>query len=470
MLRPLHPCPTDNDVRILLLHKDGLESEGEPVLHRLRKAQSEEPSCADDPARASLRTVAGVLSFCYIHTVASVINLSYKLKLYPSKNKADTLALLSALFRQSHTDATHLLEQGEGRLPSTKSMGEFVGRAYRRAGIDYSRCLSAHRAQVKAATKKAYTDCLLLLNGGKKPKRVKAEQKALAQAAGKSAAEQWAGKFKPPFLKAQLIDSAEIQQPRKATGFDCWIMVRGTTTARGRNGGFYIPARKHRAINRTLALPGATLNESAEVFRSAQGGWYARVSVSVPLPEVKEPKGWLGCDVGARSAVVRSDGYKGPDLRPLFRRDDERKRNHAYQGLERKRSLSPAGQVIAREARKIVSVALQSGRGVALEAPKRLLRWKKHAARLLGYRVLLLAAIYGLAVQEINPAYTSVTCSRCGLVNRHMRHKETFHCWRCGLTVNSDFNAAVNLCHTAYRATAVPHGSLSLLPGGGADE
>ena len=361
----------------------------------------------------------GRVCFCerfgYTPSVQAV-TLSYKLKLYPRANKADALALLTGLFHRAHTACTTVLQaQEQPRCPSTKGMGEFIGRAYRRAYIDFKRTAKAGH--------------------------------------------------KPGFLKAELIDSAEVQQPRKATGFDCWIMLRGTTTTPGRNGGFYIPARRHVAINRTLALPGAKLNESAEVFRK-NGKWYARVSVSVPLAEVQQPKGWIGCDIGARSAVVRSDGYKGPDLRPLFRRDDERKRNHAYQGLERKRSLSPSGQVIAREARKLVRVALATGRGIALEAPKRLVRWKKHAARLLGYRVLVLAAIYGLAVQEINPAYTSITCSRCGLVNRDLRHKETFHCWRCGLTVNADFNAAVNMCHRAYRVTAVPPGSLSLSPGG----
>jgi transposase len=344
------------------------------------------------------------------------VTLAYQLKLFPSANKADTLAVLAALFSRTHADVTTQLAcMEQPRLPSTKGLGEFIGRAYRRAFIDYQR------------TRKAG--------------------------------------HKPGFLKADLIDSAEVQHPRKAKGFDLWIMLRGTTTTRGKRGGFYVPANRHRAINRTLALPGAKLNESAEVFRK-NGKFYARVSVSVPLAEVQVPKEWIGCDIGARAAVVRSDGHKGPDLRPLFRRDDERKRNHAYQCLERKRSLSPSRQVIAHEARKVVSVAQRSGRGIALEAPKNLIRWKKHAARFFGYRVLLLAAICGIAVQEINPAYTSATCSRCGLVNRNLRHKETFRCWRCGLTVNSDFNAAVNMCHRAYAVTGVSPGSLSLPPGG----
>lgn len=267
-----------------------------------------------------------------------------------------------------------------------------------------------------------------------------------------------------------MIDSAEVQQPRTARGFDCWIMIRGTTTSRGRNGGFYVPARKHRAINRALALPGATLNESAEVFRK-NGKWYARVSVSVPLAEVQEPKGWLGCDVGARAAVTRSDGYKGPDLRPLFRRDNDRKRNHKKQGLERKRPISPSRQVIAKEARKVVLVGLATGRGIALEDPHRLIRWKKHASRFFGSRVLLLAAISGLAVCVISPPYTSLTCSRCGWVERRQRHKEMFRCWHCGYTHNADINASRVIAKRAYAVTGVSHGSLSLIPrGGGADE
>jgi ribosomal protein S27AE len=343
--------------------------------------------------------------------------LSYKLRLYPTVNKADTLALLTALFRKAHADCTTLLAQNQGRCPSTKGMGEFVGRAYRRAYIDYRR-----------TTKAGHT---------------------------------------PGVLIAELIDSADLQLPKQARSFDYWILLKGTKDK------LYIPARGHRALNRALALPGAQLNlgtkGSAYVMRK-NGKWYAYVTVSVPLAAVQAPKGWIGCDIGARSAVVRSDGFKGPDLRPLLRRDDERKRNHAYLGLERKRLFSPSRQVITKEARRVVSVALRSGRGIALEAPKNLIRWKKHAARFFGYRVMLLAAIYGLAVQEINPAYTSTTCSRCGLVNRHLRHKEAFRCWRCGYTANSDFNAAVNLCHRAYRVTAVSHGLLRLLPGGGADK
>ena len=353
------------------------------------------------------------------------MTLSYKLKLFPTRVKADTLAALVGLFQRAHSVATQQIASGDRpRLPSCQGKGEFIGRAYRRAYIDYRRSLKATR-----------------ITGNR---------------------------FTPPILRAELIDSADLQLPKRAKGFDYWILLKGTKEK------LYIPARGHRALNRALALPGAKLNlgtkGSAFVMRK-NGKWYAYVTVSVPLAEVQQPtQGWLGCDIGARAAVTRSDGYQGPDLRPLFNRDNERKQNHAKQGRDRQRPMSPSRQVIAREARKAVLVALATGRGIALEDPKRLIRWKKHAARFFGVRVLLLAAIYGLAICVIGPPYTSITCSRCGHVERGQRHKGTFRCWRCGYLTNSDFNASVNVCHKAYAVTGVSHGSLSLSPGGGADE
>ena len=348
------------------------------------------------------------------------VNLSYKLKLYPTRNKAETLALLSGLFRRAHAVCTTVMQaQERPRCPSTKGLGEFIGRAYRRAYLDYRR-----------TSKAGHT---------------------------------------PGALKAELIDSAEVQQPRTATGFDCWIMIRGTTTSRGRNGGFYIPANKHRAINRTLALPGATLNESAEVFRK-NGKWYARVSVSVPLAAVQEPKGWLGCDVGVRAAVVRSDGYHGRSLKPIVDGPNRHKRKRRRN--KRRYARTFQRQILAREARLAVLVALATGRGISLEDPRHLPKWGGWAAREFAKRVVLLSSLVGVAVRLLKAAYSSRTCSRC-LSRDTFRRKEMFRCLACGFTRHADENAALNLSSGSYAATGVSHGLLSLasLPsGGGADK
>ncbi len=398
---------------------------------------------------------------CYRRDVATVV-LSYKLKLFPTSNKADTLALLTRLFCRSHAVATqHMAEMDEPRIPSCKGLGEFAGRAYRRAAIDYSRCLSAHRASVKTATKQAYRDCLTALQGTKK--RGTKEQKAIAQAAGRQAAEQWDGKFKPPFLKAELIDAAQVQEPRHATSFDLWIMVQGV-------GKLYIPAKKHRAVNRALRYPGATLCEQGEIFRSSRGAWYVRVGVKIPLPEVTQPRGWIGVDIGVRAAVTRSDGYRGPDLRPVLNRQRARKANDQHRGVVRRVETSSQRQLLSKEARRVVSVAQRTGRGVAVEDPARLIRWKAHAARFFGTRVALLASLVGVTVCSVAPPYTSTDCSACGAA-QGFRQKEMFRCLHCGKTRNADFNASVNISHRAtYDSCTSHHGSLSLCPGGGKAE
>ncbi len=338
--------------------------------------------------------------------------LSYKLKLFPTANKADTLGLLTGLFARYHAACTTALRE-ESRYPSTKGMGEFAGRAYRRALTDWRR------------TRKAG--------------------------------------HQPGTLKAELIDAAHVQAPRKAKSFDLWVMVQGV-------GKLYVPAKKHRAINRALAYPGATLCEQGEIFRK-NDKWYCRVGVKVPLPEVIPVKEYIGVDVGVRISVARSDGYKGPDLRPVLKRQRDRRAMDQKRGINRRVETSPQRQLLAREARRIVSVAQCSGRGVAVEDPSRLIRWKAHAARYFGTRVALLASLIGVAVTVVNPAYTSITCPTCGFVERKQRHKEMFRCWQCGYTQNADFAASRNVCHRATYVSCTSHnGSLSLCPGGGTVE
>lgn len=53
----------------------------------------------------------------------------------------------------------------------------------------------------------------------------------------------------------------------------------------------------------------------------------------------------------------------------------------------------------------------------------------------------------GINLQKVSAAYTSQTCSNCGFRHKENRNNEIFLCLRCGMSLDADFNAALNILH-----------------------
>lgn len=51
----------------------------------------------------------------------------------------------------------------------------------------------------------------------------------------------------------------------------------------------------------------------------------------------------------------------------------------------------------------------------------------------------------GFLLAKVNQAYTSQTCSNCGSCNEENRKGEHFHCKDCGMEIDADTNAAINI-------------------------
>jgi putative transposase len=62
------------------------------------------------------------------------------------------------------------------------------------------------------------------------------------------------------------------------------------------------------------------------------------------------------------------------------------------------------------------------------------------------------APLYGSFLKEVNPYHTSKSCPRCGWVSRKVGR--TFHCERCGFTLDRQLNASLNIY---LRMCGFPH-------------
>ncbi len=65
-------------------------------------------------------------------------------------------------------------------------------------------------------------------------------------------------------------------------------------------------------------------------------------------------------------------------------------------------------------------------------------------------------------VISINPAYTSLGCSKCGYTDKGNRKSQAvFCCSKCGHSANADINAARNIISTAVGHTVTGRGGTS---------
>lgn len=65
-----------------------------------------------------------------------------------------------------------------------------------------------------------------------------------------------------------------------------------------------------------------------------------------------------------------------------------------------------------------------------------------------------LNARYDIEIHEVEPAYTSKTCSGCGYVDARQRSGEKFHCRHCGKKLHADVNGARNIAKAVTRQPA----------------
>jgi putative transposase len=199
--------------------------------------------------------------------------------------------------------------------------------------------------------------------------------------------------------------------------------------------------------------------------------WFASLSCEVendPLPESAEN---VGIDVGIEKFAALSDGLLIEN--PCFFRKDEkalakaqrrteRRPKGSHKRLRAKKAVRRIHERIANRrhdfchqtARHLVNrfglIAVEKLNVKGMVQNAGLAKSIADAAWSLFRRVLSeKAASAGRQMVEVNPAYTSQDCSGCGYRARKKLCERWHFCPMCGLSLDRDTNAAVNILKTA---------------------
>jgi putative transposase len=230
-----------------------------------------------------------------------------------------------------------------------------------------------------------------------------------------------------------------------------------------------IAVRWHRPIEGTVK----TLR-----IRRAAGQWYAcftcEVADSLPLAETGQS---VGIDVGVSALFTTSTGEKVEN--PQWYRSSQRKLRVAQRALAR---TTPGGQnrkkallAVQRLHEKVANtradflhkltrglvhrydlIALEDLRITNLTRNPHLAKsildsgWGMFRDQLIGKAVNA-----GRRVILVNPAFTSKTCSQCGTFFENLTLSDRWIECACGLSLDRDHNAAINILRRAGRDTSV---------------
>jgi len=176
----------------------------------------------------------------------------------------------------------------------------------------------------------------------------------------------------------------------------------------------------------------------------------------------------LGVDLGITNIAVTSTGqfWSGGELNHWHREYENRRGDlqqtgtrWAHINVQRvgRKQTGRFEQLLHTVSNELVEEALENDcthivfeklKGIRERLPhaKAVHKWAFH--RLFEY-VTYKAGLEGLVVTQINPAYTSQRCSKCGFTHEdnrpHNNGQDEFDCLKCGYDVHADYNAAKNI-------------------------
>ena len=218
---------------------------------------------------------------------------------------------------------------------------------------------------------------------------------------------------------------------------------------------------------------------TVSVKHDSAGDWFITITVEMdirtdkPVDETTQnsqfqPVKPVGIDMGLKSIITASDGSQLEP--PQFLRKSEKKLKKAQRNLSRKQKGSGKRSKAKTGVQKIHRKIQRQRDDLAHKLSRNLVKnhdliafedlnikgmvKNHHLAKSItdaGWNQIIQYTMYkaesaGTVVVLIDPKYTSQECSHCGNIKHDLKLSDrTYHCNVCGLSIDRDVNAAINI-------------------------
>jgi len=257
------------------------------------------------------------------------------------------------------------------------------------------------------------------------------------------------------------IDERFINYKTVSTMFNEFIHIRLPYIEKGyKNQGqiLNLPIKYHRYSNR---FKDYTKKKTIRLIKIKEQYYisfiYEKEIIDKPLQISKEAA--LGIDIGYKKLItVSNNTFYGTDFEKICTKLTNKKRNSKnykqaliYKTNEINRICN---QLLNTECANIKVLVVEDLKNVKKDTKKNKKLSTKFSNKLQywSYRQVLdklerFSEENGIHLIKVNPAYTSQTCSSCGIRDKQSRQGEVYRCSKCNLVIDADYNASINILH-----------------------
>lgn len=218
-----------------------------------------------------------------------------------------------------------------------------------------------------------------------------------------------------------------------------------------------LPIKQHK---QSLKFKDWTRKKSIQL-KKINGNYYLTFFYEKETPQKKEGSDSLGIDMGYKKLIATSrEEYLGKEMESLYEKISKKK-----QGSKNfKQVLIQRDQTINQICNKLDLEGVSTLYIEALKDVKHKSKFSKQFNNKLQHwsylkttkKLSMLCEEQGIRLEKVSPAYTSQTCSKCGFIHKENRRGEIFKCIKCGVSLDADFNASLNILHRGINEKPLP--------------